>query len=247
MFQSSIGIPAGLRAEFRANVVVHGRETGGVAGAFERFEIELGEIDAIPVEALHHLFETGANGRGAVAVLQVHELSPVELGVLQDGGFFAPLRMIVPELFADVRQFDPGVDQNAVAMAGLDEVLQIVVAFGVGVVEVPRSDVQRADARLAPALGEIVGIGARAIRIIEEGPEAGAAKSGFEAEIGERLHQVGKPLVAVRAGTGRDPEHRARTRRESPRSGALPSSDLWRRRARRRGFRSAGVRRPGSR
>ena len=124
--------------------------------------------------------------------------------------------MIVPEFLADVRQFDPGVNQNAVAMAGLDEVLQVFVALGVGIVEMPRSHVQGADARLAPARGEIVGIGARAIRIVEERPEAGAAKRGFEAEIGQRLHQVGKALVAVRAGTGRDPEHRAATRCRKP-------------------------------
>ena len=73
----------------------------------------------------------------AIAVLQVHELAPVELGVLQDGGFFAPLGMIVPELLADMRQFDPGVDQNAVPVAGFDKMFQIVVVLGVGVVEMP--------------------------------------------------------------------------------------------------------------
>ena len=66
------------------------------------------------------------------AVLQVHQLAPVELSILQDGGFLAPFRVIVPELFADVRQFDPGVDQDAVAMAGLDQTFQILVARGIG-------------------------------------------------------------------------------------------------------------------
>ena len=45
-------------------------------------------------------------------IAQVHELAPVELGVLQDGGLLAPLRMIVPEFFADVRQLQPHVHQD---------------------------------------------------------------------------------------------------------------------------------------
>ena len=52
---------------------------------------------------------------------QVHELAPVELRVLADGGLLAPLGMIGPELLADVRQFEPGVDQDAFAVAGVDQ------------------------------------------------------------------------------------------------------------------------------
>ena len=91
------------------------------------------------------------------------------------GGFFAPLRMVVPEFFAHVRQFDPGVDQNAVAMAGFDQELQVLVAFRVGIVEMPRGHMQGSDAGLAPAGGEVIGIGARSIRVIEEGPEVRTA------------------------------------------------------------------------
>ena len=116
-------VPAGLSTKFGANVVVHRREPRRVRSALERFEVEFREVDAVPVEALDHLFEAGADGFDAVAILQVHELAPVELRVLQDGGLLAPGRMVVPELLADVRQFDPGIDENAVAMAGLDEAL----------------------------------------------------------------------------------------------------------------------------
>ena len=151
----------------------------------------------------------------AIAVLQVHELAPVELGVLQDGGLLAPFGMIVPEFLADVRQFDPGVDQNAVAMAGVDEVLQVFVAFGIGVVEMPGRDVQGADAGFAPALGEIIGIGARPVGIIEKGPQAGAAEGGPEAQVGQRLHQVGEAFVAVGAGIGGDPQDGAGTEAQS--------------------------------
>ena len=95
-------------------------------------------------------------------------------------------------------------------MAGLDQTFQIVVALGIGVVEMPGGDVQRADAGCAPARGEIVEIDARAIGVIEEGPQAGGAKRSVEAEIGERLQQVGKALVAVLAGIGGDPQDSAR-------------------------------------
>ena len=61
------------------------------------------------------------DGPEAIAVGQVHELAPVELGILQHGGLLAPFRMIVPELLADVRQLQPGIDQDALAMAGSDQ------------------------------------------------------------------------------------------------------------------------------
>ena len=48
--------------EFVAHVLVHGREAGGIGGALERFEIEFGQVDAIPVEAADELFYAGGNG-----------------------------------------------------------------------------------------------------------------------------------------------------------------------------------------
>ena len=49
-------------------------------------------------------------------------------------------------------------------MAGLDQTVQIVVALRIGFVVMPRGDVQRADAGLPPAFGEVVQIDAGAIR-----------------------------------------------------------------------------------
>ncbi len=78
-------------------------------GAFRRFEIEFRQVDAVPVKAFDHLLQSGADGLDGIAVLQIHQLAPVELRVLQCSRSFAPLRMVVPEFFADMRQFDPGV------------------------------------------------------------------------------------------------------------------------------------------
>ena len=114
------GVEAVGGFEFAAHVVVHGGEAGGVAGAFERFEIKLGEIDAIPIEAADEVFDSGGGSAEAIAIGQVHELAPIELGVLQKGGFFAPLGMRGPEFTADVGQLDPGVNQDAVTVAGFD-------------------------------------------------------------------------------------------------------------------------------
>ncbi len=86
--------------------------------------------------------------REALAIGQVHQLAPVQLGVLQDRGFLAPLRMIVPEFLADVRQFQPHVHQDRLAMAGFDQPAQVFVACGIRFVVVPAGHVQRADARL---------------------------------------------------------------------------------------------------
>ena len=84
--------------------------------------------------------------------------------------------MLVPELFAHVRQFEPGIDQDRLAVAGFDQPAQIFVGLGVLLVVMPAGHVQRADAGFAPALGEIIEIDARAIGAIEEGPQALAAE-----------------------------------------------------------------------
>ena len=69
---------------------------------------------------------------------------------------------------------------------------------------------QGADSGGAPAGGEIIEVDAGAVGGIEEGPQAGGAEGGLEAEIGERVQQVGKTLIALLAGTGRDPQDCAR-------------------------------------
>src|ERR1700682_3323683 len=97
-------------AEHLANVVIHGSEPGGISRSFERFEIQLGQVHTIPVEALDESFYTLRYGLETIAIAQVHKLPPIQLRVLQDGGLFAPPRMVVPELLAHVRQFKPGVD-----------------------------------------------------------------------------------------------------------------------------------------
>ncbi len=123
------------------------------------------------------------NGGEAIRIVQVHQLAPVELGVLQNGGFLAPLGMIVPEFFADVRQFQPDVNQDRLAVAGFDQAAQVFVGLGRRFVVVPAGDVQRADAGFAPALGEIIQIDARAIGAVEESPQALAAEGRLHAEI----------------------------------------------------------------
>ena len=91
-----------------------GVKRAGFACAFERFEIQLGQVHAVPIEAVDQIAARPATtAREAVAIGQVHQLAPVELRVLQQRGLLAPLGMIVPELLADVRQFEPGVDQDA--------------------------------------------------------------------------------------------------------------------------------------
>ena len=114
--------PASL-LEQRAHVGVHRREAAGVGDALERFEIQLGQIDAIPIEAADQVAHSRADRAEALAIGQVHQLAPIQLRVLQHGGLLAPFRVIGPELLADVRQFEPGVHQDALAMAGLDQLL----------------------------------------------------------------------------------------------------------------------------
>src|SRR5438067_1299557 len=156
-------VPPGLRPKLGAYIIVHRREPGGIARSFERFEIEFGKIGAVPVEALQHLPQPGPNYRGTIPILKVHELAPVELCILQDSGFLAPLRMIAPEFFTHMRQLDPCVHQHSMAMASTDQALQIFVAFRIGVVKMPGCDMQGADSGSAPALGKVVEVGSRSI------------------------------------------------------------------------------------
>ncbi len=78
--------------------------------------------------------------------------------------------MLVPKCLADVRQLEPRIDQNALAVTGGDEVFQIPVAFLVRLKEMPGGDMQRAHTGGAPPRGEIIQVDAGAIRGIEEGP-----------------------------------------------------------------------------
>ena len=65
---SSIGSnPARARNSARTSVV-HGSEAGGIADPFERFEVQLGQVDAIPVESGHQLLHPRRHRAEAVAV-----------------------------------------------------------------------------------------------------------------------------------------------------------------------------------
>src|SRR5205823_8042386 len=79
--------------------------------------------------------------------------------------FFTPLGVRIPKLATNVGQLDPGVDQNSVAMASLDERLNVAVALGVGIIIMPRSHLQRRDAGCPPARGEIIEINAHAVGV----------------------------------------------------------------------------------
>ena len=77
--------------------------------------------------------------------------------------------MIVPEFLADVGQFHPGVDQNAVTVPGVDEALQVFVPIGRGVVEMPGCGMERANARFTPAFGEVIEIRPKEQRALVRG------------------------------------------------------------------------------
>ncbi len=122
--------------------------------------------------------------------------------------------MVRPEALADVRHFKPGVDQDALFVAGDDQIAQVFVALGVGLPVMPRRDLESGDARLAPAGGEIIEIDPDAVGGIEERPDAGGAHGRMEAEIVERLEQIGEPLIALFAGRRGDPQDGAGAARD---------------------------------
>ena len=98
-----------------------GVKRDGLPMPSQRFEIQFRQIHAVPIEAADQALDSRRDRAEAVAIGQVHQLAPVELGILEDRGLLAPFRMIGPELLADVRQLEPGVDQDAFAMAGFDQ------------------------------------------------------------------------------------------------------------------------------
>ena len=119
--------------------------------------------------------------------------------------------MIGPELLADVGKLEPGVHQDAFAVAGLNEALQPGVGLRIRLEVVPGGDVEGGDSGFAPARREVIHIHARAVGGIEESPKAVGAEGWVEAEIGEGVEQIGKALAAVFAGRGGHPQDGART------------------------------------
>src|SRR5262249_53087912 len=106
----------------------------------------------------------------ASAVRQVHQLAPVKLRVLENSGLLAPLRVIVPELVTHMRQLQPRIYYDALAVAGLDQPFQICIPFAVRLEEVPRCHMQSRNSRPSPARRESLQIDARAIRMVEKCP-----------------------------------------------------------------------------
>ncbi len=114
--------------------------------------------------------------------------------------------MILPEPLADVRQLEPGVDQDGVAVAGPYQAAQVFVALGVGLEVVPGGDLKRGDAGAPPAPGKILDVRAAAVGRIEEGPQPARRQRRIETQVAQSVQQVGQPLVPVRTGRRCDPE-----------------------------------------
>jgi hypothetical protein len=118
--------------------------------------------------------------------------------------------VLIPEGLRDVREFHPGIHKHAVAMTGGDEAFEIVV-IAVTVVEMPGRDVKRRDARATPAFCEVIEVCARAVRVIEECPQAGILYGGLHAQGGEGLQQIREAFIAVLTGAGGYPKDRSGT------------------------------------
>ena len=189
-------VEADQGTSLRSHRVVHGSKSRRVVGTVQGFKIKLAQVDAVPVERcqqpLHAFLDRCRTGWSG----EVDQLAPVELGVLQGGGFLAAFRMVLPEAFADMRQLQPGVDQNTLAAASGDELVEIRSLRRVRVVIVPGGDVQAADSGVAPLSGEIAGVGAQPVRRVKKGPQPVAAKRRLQAQIGQRVQQIGKAFVA---------------------------------------------------
>jgi len=82
----------------------------GLAAPSSDSKVELGEVDTVQSKRATKVADAGADGLEALAVGEVHQLAPIEMRVLADGGFLPPFGVIGPELFADMREFEPGVD-----------------------------------------------------------------------------------------------------------------------------------------
>src|SRR6185437_9770770 len=114
--------------------------------------------------------------------------------------------MIGPKLLADVRQFEPHIHKNSLAMTRFDQLAEIRVVLLVRLEVMPARDVQCRDSGLAPARRKVVEIHAAAIRGIEKSPQALRANRRARAQIVQRLRQIRKALVALDTRRNGDPE-----------------------------------------
>src|ERR1700722_1082761 len=115
--------------------------------------------------------------------------------------------MLIPEFLADMRQLEPRVYYDPIAMARFDQLAQIFIGLGIALPVMPCCNVERADAGGFPTDGEITEVDAGAVGRIEEGPQALGSKWSFQAQIGENLWDVGETFVAMRAGGCGDPQY----------------------------------------
>ena len=123
--------------------------------------------------------------------------------------------MLGPKGFADVREFEPGVSENALSVTGRDELIEIVLAPGFRSGEMPCRDVQRLYTALAPAPRHVVKIDPLAVRRVEEYVPPVVPEGELQSEIHERVEQVRVVLVAFRARVSGRPEHGAGTLAET--------------------------------
>ena len=65
-----------------ADVFVHGCEAAWGGHPFQGFEVELRQVDPVPVETEEKVFHPLLHCFCAGGVLEVHKLAPVEFGVL---------------------------------------------------------------------------------------------------------------------------------------------------------------------
>ena len=195
--------------ELPPDVGIQRSELFQVADAQHAVEVQLGEVDTIPVEAQHELSDALGHGAVAIGVGEVHQPAPGHVGVPEPSGLFAPGGVVAPEAVADVRQLQPGVHQDVVPMAGRNEFAKVRVAVGVGLEVLPGAHVQAGDAAVPPAPGERIGIAAQAISGVEERPQPAGLKGRPHAELDQGVGQKGKSFVALLAGRDRHPEHRS--------------------------------------
>ncbi len=196
-----------LAFELGANIVVHWCKPRRIARALERLEVQLGYIHAIPIESSQQLVYFLLYRGMTCRILQVHQLAPVELGILPVGRLLAPLGMLGPEGLADMRQLQPRIHQNGVPVAGSNQVAQELVLDRIGLHRMPTRYMQRAHARLSPTLRQVVHIGVNAVRRIEKRPKIGRLHGHVQAQVNSCLQQVGKTFGSGRPRPDCRPKH----------------------------------------
>src|SRR5262249_49186639 len=119
----------------------------------------------------------------------------------------APLRMVVPETLADMRQFQPGVNKYSLAMRRSDHISEVNILFFTVFKIVPRGDVETRDPCFAPLRRQIVQIHPAPISAIEECPEPVGPEGRFQAQIRQCVEEIRKAFVSALARRSSNPEN----------------------------------------